>query len=281
MKKGSILKNVLAGCLFLLGIAFLFYPAVGNYWNEQREKQLINTYEENVSEIAGQDFEALFAAARAYNEKQKSNVIPDAFAAGENLTDEEYEGLLNYGGEGIMGILEIPAIDIRIPILHGTGEEALTKGAGHMEGSSLPIGGRGTHAAMAAHRGLPSSKLFTDLNLLREGDLFYIHVLDRVLTYEVDRILEVEPDETQYLKAEPEEDYVTLITCTPYGVNTHRLLVRGSRVETMSEETEIPQEPVRVSLTTNYFLNAVLAMAATAVIAVLILVLTRKTKKTE
>ena len=165
-----------------------------------------------------------------------------------------------------MGYLEIPAIAVRVPILHGTGEDALTQGAGHLIGSSLPVGGSGTHCVLAGHRGLPSSKLFTDLDLVKEGDLLYLHVLDQTLGYEVDQIRIVEPKETESLKIQLEEDLVTLVTCTPYGVNTQRLLVRGHRIE-LTEKTLEEAVPVRRSTKTNYLLIAFIGLAVVAGIA--------------
>ena len=227
----------------------------------------MNTYEENLGELKEEDYSALLKAAQDYNQKISGQGVPDAFAAGEAIQpDPLYQGLLNISGNGVMGYLEIPAIAVRIPILHGTGEDALTQGAGHLIGSSLPVGGSGTHCVLAGHRGLPSSKLFTDLDLVKEGDLLYLHVLDQTLGYEVDQIRIVEPKETESLKIQPEEDLVTLVTCTPYGVNTQRLLVRGHRIE-LTEETLEEAVPVRLSTKTNYLLIAFIGLAVVAGIA--------------
>lgn len=261
------------------GSAILFYPAVSTAWNKYREKRLINTYEENVRQMEQEDFLKYWEDARAYNEGQVENIIPDAFAAGENVVDEVYESLLNYGNDSIMGYVEIPCIEVKLPIFHGTGEEALLHGAGHLEGSSLPIGGEGTHAILAAHRGLPSAMLFTDLNLVQEGDLFYIYVLDEVLAYEVDQILVVEPDETESLNIVPGKDYVTLLTCTPYGVNSHRLLVRGHRVEYSEEAHEEEKAQVRSSVGTNYLLIACLGFGAVIVAAFILFMISGRKKK--
>ena len=173
----------------------------------------------------------MFLAAREYNEQIKEESIPDAFSIRDGITDETYEALLNIGSDGMMGYVEIPVIGENIPIYHYTTEESLKKGAGHLFGSSLPIGGENTHAIISAHRGLPSAKLFTDLNLVEEGDVFYIHVLNKTLAYQVDQILTVKPEETESLVIQDGEDLVTLVTCTPYAVNTHRLLVRGHRID--------------------------------------------------
>lgn len=262
--------NILITLIFLAGFAILVYPAAANFWNQQREKQLINTYEEAAKKAEAEDLSAIFEAAYAYNKAQLGNAVPDAFAEGESTIDEQYESLLNYNGDGIMCYLEIPCIDVQIPVFHGTGEAVLQKGAGHLEGSSLPVGGESTHAVMAAHRGLPSSALFTDLNLLKEGDLFFIHVLDQVLAYEVESNLVVEPHETESLLIQYGEDLVTLVTCTPYGVNSHRILVRGHRVEYTQEVREAAKEVTFTSITTNYELVVLIGLAFVAVVGVLL-----------
>ena len=192
----------------------------------------------------------MWKAAEEYNKKIKQESVPDAFSIRDGETDEEYESLLNLNGDGMMGYVEIPVIDQSIPIYHYTTEATLEKGAGHLFGSSLPVGGESTHAIISAHRGLPSAKLFTDLNLVEEGDVFYLHVLDQTLAYEVDQILTVLPDETESLGITEGEDYVTLITCTPYAVNTHRLLVRGHRIA-YEEAKEIEKTEHKVSGFTN------------------------------
>lgn len=277
MKK--LIYYLLVAVLILSGVSVLFYPAISTAWNKYREKRLINAYEESIRQIGQEDFEKYWEDARAYNDGQVENVIPDAFAAGENAVDEVYEGLLNYGNDGIMGYVEIPKIEVKLPIFHGTGDTALQRGAGHLEGSSLPVGGEGTHAILAAHRGLPSAMLFTDLNLLQEGDLFYIYVLDKVLAYEVDQILVVKPDETEALNIVPGEDYVTLLTCTPYGVNTHRLLVRGRRIQYSEEIHEEEKAQVRSTVSTNYLLIGCLGFLAVIAATLLLTLVSGKKKK--
>lgn len=268
-KRAGWIYSLLIFLLFAGGLLALFYPAIGNFWNEKRQEKLVNTYEENLGELEEEDYSALLKAAQDYNQKISGQGVPDAFAAGEAIQpDPLYQGLLNISGNGVMGYLEIPAIAVRVPILHGTGEDALTQGAGHLIGSSLPVGGSGTHCVLAGHRGLPSSKLFTDLDLVKEGDLLYLHVLDQTLGYEVDQIRIVEPKETESLKIQPEEDLVTLVTCTPYGVNTQRLLVRGHRIE-LTEETLEEAVPVRLSTKTNYLLIAFIGLAVVAGIVVI------------
>ncbi|MCD7767084.1 MAG: class C sortase [Lachnospiraceae bacterium] len=262
--------------LFAAGFLLVLYPVVGNLWNSYRQQRLANTYEAAVESLEEDQYEELWEAAWEYNATHSPYRVPDAFAGGEVLAEEEdeeyleYESLLNVSGDGIMGYVEIPKIDIKIPIYHGTDDEVLTKGAGHLYGSSLPVGGEGTHAVIAAHRGLPSAPLFTDLDLLEIGDQFYLYVLDDILAYEVDQILVVEPDETESLVPTEGEDYVTLVTCTPYGVNTQRLLVRGHRVEYSEEQYEEETGKSASSLVTNYVLVALIGFFTVAVAAVLI-----------
>lgn len=232
MKRKSKKKYIAFGLLFLIGLSILLYPLISDKWNRYRDSELINQYDTAVAnDTVSPKIEDMFLAAREYNEQIKEESIPDAFSIRDGITDETYEALLNIGSDGMMGYVEIPVIGENIPIYHYTTEESLKKGAGHLFGSSLPIGGENTHAIISAHRGLPSAKLFTDLNLVEEGDVFYIHVLNKTLAYQVDQILTVKPEETESLGIQDGEDLVTLVTCTPYAVNTHRLLVRGHRID--------------------------------------------------
>ena len=255
--------------IFLAGLSLLLYPFISNEWNTYRQKQLISSYESVITdkEQAGAiDYKAEMEAAVAYNDELVPSILPDSFAVAEAAeeVDPEYMAALNIAGDGIMGVIEIPKIDISLPIYHTTTEEVLEKAAGHLEGSSLPVGGESTHAVITAHRGLPSAALFTDLDRLEEGDHFLLHVLDETLCYEVDQILTVEPDETDALAVEEGEDLVTLITCTPYGVNTHRLMVRGHRVPYVPEEVADESVPLsQMSLHTNYLLWVVVGLAVT------------------
>lgn len=271
--------NFMIVLLFLVGFIVLVYPLSANLWNQYREKQLVNTWEESIQDISEDEFEEMLQEARKYNEEQIGNEVPDAFAEGEVVTDSVYEGLLNYNKDGIMGYLEIPGIHVKLSIFHGTSEEVLKEGVGHLEGSSLPVGGESTHAVLAGHRGLPSSSLLTDLNLLEKGDLFYIHVLDEVLAYEVDKIQVVEPEETESLSIVPGEDLVTLVTCTPYGVNSHRLLVRGHRTEYDEAGHEQQYAQTRSSLATNYVLIVCLGLAAVGITALLLWLRNRRRRK--
>lgn len=255
--------------IFLAGLSLLLYPFIANEWNTYRQKQLISSYESVVAdrEAAGEiDYEAERQAAVAYNDALVPSILPDSFAvaAAADEPDPEYMAALNIAGDGVMGSVEIPKIDISLPICHTTTEEVLEQAAGHLEGSSLPIGGESTHTVITAHRGLPSAALFTDLDRLEKGDHFLIHVLDETLCYEVDKILTVEPDETDALAVEEGEDLATLVTCTPYGVNTHRLMVRGHRVPYVEEEVAEEKVPLsQISLHTSYLLWVIVGLTVT------------------
>ncbi len=254
--------------LFLAGLSLLLYPLVANQWNNYRQGQLISNYEQTVADMEAQgtiDYEAEWAQAESYNDALLPSILPDSFAVAQaSEEDERYMSCLNIGGDGIMGTIEIPKIKITLPIFHTTDEDVLEKAAGHLEGSSLPAGGKDTHAVISAHRGLPSAALFTDLDKLEKGDHFLLHILDDILCYEVDQIMVVEPEETQCLSVEEGEDLVTLLTCTPYGVNSHRLLVRGHRVPYEPEVVMNESVPLgNMSLHTNYLLWVVIGLAVT------------------
>lgn len=219
--------------LFLAGLCLLLYPAVSDYWNQLHQSRAIAEYARRVASMDEEEYERQWAAAWDYNQRLLEKEDRYEMTQQER---EEYESLLNVFENGMMGSIEIPSISVSLPLYHGTSEGVLQVAAGHLESSSLPTGGKGTHCAISGHRGLPSAKLFTDLDQLSEGDLFQLKILNRTLTYEVDQILVVEPYDLEALEIDPTEDYCTLITCTPYGINTHRLLVRGTRIETPGEE---------------------------------------------
>ncbi len=231
MRKG-FLSTLLLILIFLVGLSLLLYPTVSDYWNSLHQSRAVASYAEQVANLDTELYDRLLDAARQYNE---------ALRLKENryrITEEEkaeYEALLSLSGNGIMGYIEIPAINCSLPIYHGVEESVLQIAIGHVEWSSLPIGGLGTHAVVSGHRGLPSARLFTDLDKLVVGDTFVIRVLDETMTYEVDQILTVLPEELDALQIDPEADLCTLVTCTPYGVNTHRMLVRGHRIENAEE----------------------------------------------
>ena len=274
-------SKLMIGIIFLAGLSLLLYPFVANQWNNYRQKQLISSYEQTVSqkeESNGIDYDAELKKAEAYNEALLPSILPDSFAiAAASEEDQTYMNTLNIAGDEMMGIVEIPKIDIKLPIYHTTEEDVLKQAAGHLEGSSLPIGGKSTHAVISAHRGLPSASLFTDLDQLKKGDHFLIHVLNKTLCYEVDKISVVKPEETSALAVEEGEDLVTLLTCTPYGVNTERLLVRGHRVPYEEQKVADEKTPLSgISLHTNYLLWVIVGLAVTAFF---ILVLYLKEKK--
>ena len=226
--------TILLVLILLTGVSLLLYPTVSDYWNSFHQSQAIASYVEAVAEIDNTDYEKMWQEAVAYNEKLKDN------SGRWTPTDEEleeYERLLNVSDTGIMGYIEIPKIKVSLPIYHGTDEAILQIAIGHIPGSSLPVGGKGTHCVVSGHRGLPSAKLFTDLDQLEEGDLFMMRILDETLTYEVDQVRIVEPEELSDLEIDEDKDLCTLVTCTPYGINSHRLLVRGHRVENLKEDT--------------------------------------------
>ena len=226
MKKNR--STIILILIFLVGLSVMLYPTVSDYVNQRHQSRALASYDETVNEMSDADYTAYFEAADAYN--QRLAATPNSFFTPEQVSG--YDETLDVSGTGIMGYITIPRIGVELPVYHGTSDGVLQVAAGHLEGSSLPVGGAGTHAVISAHRGLPSAKLFTNLDELEAGDTFTITVLDRVLTYEVDQISIVLPTETDNLKVVDGKDYVTLMTCTPYGINSHRLLVRGRRIET-------------------------------------------------
>lgn len=231
MKKGSI-STIILILIFFAGLSLLLYPTVSDYWNSLHQSRAITEYAGQVANLDNDQYDQLWADAEAYNQTLLTKA--DRYELSEE-EQAEYESLLNVSGNGIIGYIEIPLIGCSLPIYHGTDEAVLQIAVGHIEGTSLPTGGNGTHCVLSGHRGLPSARLFTDLDQLDVGDDFILRVLDETLTYEVDRILIVEPYEMDGLAIEEDKDYCTLVTCTPYGINTHRLLVRGHRVENQEE----------------------------------------------
>lgn len=250
--KGPLSKvlNFLILLFFLAGAGVFTYPTFSDMWNQYRNEQLVSSYQSTVQDLEDTDKEKLWQSAQDYNAQHDTNRIVDAFNEDDDyVLSHPYDSILDVNGDGLMGSIEIPKLKLNLAIYHGIGNDVLEKGIGHVEGTSIPIGGKGTHAVLAGHRGLPSAKLFTDLDQMEIGDIFLIHVLDQTLAYKVDQIKTVLPENTEDLAIDPEEDYVTLITCTPYGVNTHRLLVRGVRTsyqETKTEKT-VAQELAKVS----------------------------------
>lgn len=250
--------------VFFVGVSVLLYPTVSDYWNSLHQSQAIATYADSVENMDEQDYEKLWDAAVSYNQKLFQS------RHGLGLKDEEkeeYNELLDVSGTGIMSYIEIPKIKCSLPIYHGTDEGVLQIAVGHIEGSSLPVGGLNTHCVLSGHRGLPSAKLFSNLDKLEEGDIFMIRTLDQTLTYEVDQIRIVLPDEVDDLKVEEGKDLCTLVTCTPYGINTHRLLVRGHRVANQEEA-----EAVRVTADAMQVDNRIVAMCIAVPVLVLLLI---------
>lgn len=218
--------------IFVVGFSLILYPTVSDYWNSLHQSKAIATYSESVSKLDENEYKEILQQARWFNEYVKNNCV------GGSLNEEQlkiYNEILDVSGTGVMGYIDIPSIDVSLPIYHTVDEDVLQIAVGHIEWSSLPIGGEGTHCVLSGHRGLPSAKLFTNLDKLDEGDTFMLHVLNETLTYEVDQILIVEPKNVKSLAISDNEDFCTLVTCTPYGVNSHRMLVRGHRVENTKE----------------------------------------------
>ena len=220
------------GFIFLAGLSVMLYPTFSNWWNQRHQTRAVASYKEEVAQMDNSETERILAEAHDYNQK-----LSKLYAPFNNFNDiPGYDDILNISGTGIMGYVSIPSINVELPIYHGTSEGVLQIASGHIQGSSLPVGGASTHAVISGHRGLPSARLFTDLDQIVEGDIFTINVLNEVYTYEVERILIILPNETDKLAIFPGEDIVTLMTCTPYGVNSHRLLIRGHRIATIYDK---------------------------------------------
>ncbi len=227
---------------YFIGFSVLLYPSVSKYVNQLHGTAVVSDYQQKVSHASEDQENQMFAEAQAYNERLLgTSGLEDPFSGEVKPKNPEYDALLNMNGDGMMGYIEIPAIKVLLPIYHGTSESVLQVGVGHLEQTSLPVGGASTHVALSGHRGLPNARLFTDLDQMVIGDVFYIKVLNRTLAYQVDQILTVLPDETEALEITPGADQVTLITCTPYAINTHRLLVRGTRIP-YEEAVEVADE---------------------------------------
>lgn len=241
--KENFLTNSLIFIL-IIGLSLLLYPTVSDYWNSFHQSEAVAGYVQNVQDMSQDKKDKMLADAKAYNQTLAKGVMPDL-----NLSNAEksvYNKTLDVTGTGIMAYVEIPKINTTLPIYHGTDDAVLQVAVGHIPGTSLPVGGKGTHAVISGHRGLPSAKLFTDIDRLVDGDTFMIQVLDETLTYEVDQILTVLPDDVSALAIDPNQDYVTLVTCTPYGVNSHRLLVRGHRIPNKIKNARVISEASRV-----------------------------------
>ena len=225
------ITTILLILVLVVGLSLILYPTIADWWNSFHQSRAIADYDAILSEMKEEDYTHLFEAAMAYNEQLRQLKFP--LMHYDQVPG--YDDLLDITGTSIMGYIDIPSIQVELPIYHGTSEGVLQIAVGHVEGSSLPTGGENTHCVISAHRGLPSARLFTDLDKMQIGDTFTLSVVDRILTYEVDQILTVLPHEVEPLYVQEGEDYCTLVTCTPYGINTHRLLVRGTRIENTEE----------------------------------------------
>ena len=282
------ISGILFGLMFLLGFAILIYPTVSNQWNTYRQNQLISSYEELIGKMAEEDFTKEWEKANASNDTIiHNNIFGDVFGEnGDDIKNTEYWQILNVGNDGVMGYVSIPKINVKLSIYHGTADDVLQTGIGHLNGTKLPIGGESTHSVLAAHRGLPSARLFTDIDQLERGDMFYIHVLDETLAYQVDQILDmVDKDDNETLQKalqiEEGQDHVTLFTCTPYGVNSHRLLVRGTRVPYNGEEEieSTAAESMLKSIQNYYMIYLILGLSVTLLVILLMRFLIKPGKK--
>ncbi len=245
-KKSGVIYTIVMVFIFILGLAIMLYPTVSDWWNQRIQSRAIATYQQTTNDMTDEEYAAILDAAKDYNERLSQ-------IGGPLYHYDEVEGYyetLDITGTGIMGYVSIPSIGVQLPIYHGTSDEVLNIAVGHFEGTTLPIGGMGTHSVIMAHRGLPSAKLFSDLDEMVVGDIFTITVLNETLTYEVEDIFIVLPHETEKIELIDGEDYVTLLTCTPYGVNSHRLLVRGKRIANIEEEgvvvVKVPADAAQV-----------------------------------
>lgn len=252
--KAILIKSLVISVFMLvfgIGLVVMFYPDISNFINEKNQSRVVDSYIEAVKNYTAVDYAAYIAAARAYNEKLAGNrqEIMDTFAKtmSEDNESGEYWDLLSIEGSSVMGYVVIDSLDIKVPLYHGTGDVVLSMGAGHVQGTSLPIGGENVHAAVSAHTGLPSARFFDKIDTLKNGDTFQFYVMNEILTYQVDQIKVVLPNEVEALAIESGKDYATLVTCTPYGINSHRLLVRGERIETPPGQIPPGQTPEAVA----------------------------------
>ena len=281
-------KKILFGVIFLIGFAVLIYPTVSNQWNTYRQSKLITSYQDVVREMNEEDFSTEWEKARVFNETIEYDALySDTFGTTDrDIKETEYWTILNVAGDGLMGYLSIPKINVKLGIYHGSEESVLQTGIGHINGTKLPIGGESTHCVLSGHRGLPSAKIFTDLDQMQKGDVFYVHILDETFAYQVDQILDmVDKNDAdtlgEALAVVDGEDYVTLFTCTPYGVNSHRLLVRGTRIPYSGEEVETVTAPEAVvqSIQNYYMIYLILGMALTVLVIVIMKVMINRKNK--
>lgn len=254
--------NIVLVLFFLAGFGITMYPVFSDWYISHHQGQVVENYDKKAAEMSQKEIDEAFEKAREYNKELLGNVVlTDPFdPAAVEKQNEDYDNLLNIAGDGVMGSVEIPSINVYLPIYHGTDSESLEKGAGHLEDSSLPVGGKGTHSIISAHTGLPSAKMFDDLTEVKIGDVFYIHVLNRTLAYEVNQIKVVLPENISDLLIDKDKDYVTLVTCTPYGINSHRLLVRGTRIPYREAKKKDKDQKKSNNMWKAYLLAAVLGV---------------------
>ena len=284
-QKMNNLTTILLFLILIAGLSLLLYPSVSDYWNSFHSSRAITTYAEDVAGMDEEQYAEIWSAAWEYNQSLLSRNTDFSLSDSQK---NEYEQLLDASGIGVMGYIEIPEISVSLPIYHGTSDSILQVAVGHLEWSSLPVGGESSHCVLSGHRGLPSAKLFTDLDKIREGDIFLLRVLDEVLTYEVDKITIVEPSQVSDLQIVEGEDLCTLVTCTPYGVNTHRLLVRGVRTKYIPEEQakakEVKQAPFEkcfyfLGYKIPYWVAGLFIVGFVLVVIIIVIVIVRKNNK--
>lgn len=277
-KKKFYIGDIFRIIVLLIAFSVLLYPTVSNYLYEKNGARVISSYDENAVRLSESEKQAMLEAARQYNRELLGNIeLLDPFSPLKKEVDARYQSLLNTNEAGMMGYIRIPKIDVELPIYHGTEERILQSGVGHFEGTSLPVGGESSHTVLTGHRGLPSKLLFTDLDQMKEGDIFYLKILGETFAYKIDQILTVLPENTKALTIEPGKDYATLVTCTPYAVNTHRLLVRGSRIPYEEAVRQVPDE--KITPTLSFQVKVLLAAIGVLVLIFIVYQLWKKTRK--
>ena len=277
-KKKFYIGDIFRIIVLLIAFSVLLYPTVSNYLYEKNGARVISSYDENAVRLSESEKQAMLEAARQYNRELLGNIeLLDPFSPLKKEVDARYQSLLNTNEAGMMGYIRIPKIDVELPIYHGTEERILQSGVGHFEGTSLPVGGESSHTVLTGHRGLPSKLLFTDLDQMKEGDIFYLKILRETFAYKIDQILTVLPENTKALTIEPGKDYATLVTCTPYAVNTHRLLVRGSRIPYEEAVRQVPDE--KITPTLPFQVKVLLAAIGVLVLIFIVYQLWKKTRK--
>lgn len=277
-KKKFYIGDIFRIIVLLIAFSVLLYPTVSNYLYEKNGARVISSYDENAVRLSESEKQEMLEAARQYNRELLGNIeLLDPFSPLKKEVDARYQSLLNTNEAGMMGYIRIPKIDVELPIYHGTEERILQSGVGHFEGTSLPVGGESSHTVLTGHRGLPSKLLFTDLDQMKEGDIFYLKILGETFAYKIDQILTVLPENTKALTIEPGKDYATLVTCTPYAVNTHRLLVRGIRIPYEEAVRQVLDE--KITPTLPFQVKVLLAAIGVLVLIFIVYQLWKKTRK--